>query len=89
MTAALTASFADAPIDVLVLEVGLGGRLDAVNIIDTDCAIITSIDLDHTELLGDTREAIAKFLKDFDGRGRLEVREHRREKFLAIGSALS
>ncbi len=45
-------------LDVAVLEVGLGGRLDAVNIIDTDCAIITSIDLDHMELLGDTREAI-------------------------------
>jgi dihydrofolate synthase/folylpolyglutamate synthase len=45
-------------LDVVILEVGLGGRLDAVNIIDTDCAVITSIDLDHTELLGDTREAI-------------------------------
>jgi len=45
-------------LDVAVLEVGLGGRLDAVNIIDTDCAIITSIDLDHMELLGNTREAI-------------------------------
>jgi dihydrofolate synthase / folylpolyglutamate synthase len=40
------------------LEVGLGGRLDAVNIIDTDCAIITSIDLDHMEYLGDNRESI-------------------------------
>ena len=47
-----------AGLDVVVLEVGLGGRLDAVNIIDTDCAIITSIDVDHTELLGDTREKI-------------------------------
>jgi dihydrofolate synthase / folylpolyglutamate synthase len=47
-----------AGLDVAVLEVGLGGRLDAVNIIDTDCAIITSIDLDHTELLGTDREAI-------------------------------
>jgi dihydrofolate synthase / folylpolyglutamate synthase len=44
--------------DVAILEVGLGGRLDAVNIIDADCAIITSIDLDHTALLGNTREAI-------------------------------
>lgn len=48
-----------AQLDVVILEVGLGGRLDAVNIIDTDCAIITNIDIDHTELLGDTREAIA------------------------------
>ncbi|MFZ4622917.1 MAG: bifunctional tetrahydrofolate synthase/dihydrofolate synthase [Rhodoferax sp.] len=46
------------PLDVVILEVGLGGRLDAVNIIDTDCAIITSIDLDHTALLGHDREAI-------------------------------
>ena len=45
-------------LDVVILEVGLGGRLDAVNIIDPDCAIITSIDLDHMELLGPDREAI-------------------------------
>jgi dihydrofolate synthase/folylpolyglutamate synthase len=45
-------------LDVVILEVGLGGRLDAVNLIDADCAIITSIDLDHTALLGETREAI-------------------------------
>ena len=45
-------------LDVVILEVGLGGRLDAVNIIDTDCAIITSIDLDHMELLGSDRESI-------------------------------
>ncbi len=49
---------ASAP-DVLILEVGLGGRLDAVNIIDADCAIVTSVDLDHTDYLGPTREAIA------------------------------
>lgn len=45
--------------DYLLLEVGLGGRLDAVNIIDANIAIITSIDLDHQEWLGTTREAIA------------------------------
>jgi dihydrofolate synthase/folylpolyglutamate synthase len=45
-------------LDVVILEVGLGGRLDAVNIIEPDCAIITSIDLDHMAMLGDTREAI-------------------------------
>lgn len=44
--------------DVAILEVGLGGRLDAVNIVDTDCAIITSIDLDHMEYLGPDRESI-------------------------------
>ena len=48
----------NAELDVAILEVGLGGRLDAVNIIDADCAIITSIDLDHMEFLGDTREKI-------------------------------
>jgi dihydrofolate synthase / folylpolyglutamate synthase len=47
-----------ASLDVVILEVGLGGRLDAVNIIDTDLAVISSIDLDHQEWLGDTREAI-------------------------------
>jgi len=45
-------------LDVVVLEVGLGGRLDAVNIVEPDCAIITSVDLDHTALLGPHREAI-------------------------------
>ena len=51
---------AQAGLDVAILEVGLGGRLDAVNIIDTDCAIITSIDLDHMEFLGNDREAIGR-----------------------------
>jgi dihydrofolate synthase/folylpolyglutamate synthase len=50
--------FAQEPLDALVLEVGLGGRLDAVNALDADCAVITSVALDHVELLGDTREAI-------------------------------
>uniref|UniRef100_UPI0030F49D36 bifunctional tetrahydrofolate synthase/dihydrofolate synthase n=1 Tax=Paraglaciecola sp. TaxID=1920173 RepID=UPI0030F49D36 len=50
---------ADSQADFLILEVGLGGRLDAVNIIDADIAVITSIDLDHQEWLGHTREAIA------------------------------
>ena len=45
-------------LDLVVLEVGLGGRFDAVNAFDADCAVITSIDLDHIEYLGTTREAI-------------------------------
>ena len=57
-TLAILSLMAAAKLDVAILEVGLGGRLDAVNIIDTDCAIITSIDLDHMEFLGTTREAI-------------------------------
>ncbi len=50
--------FAEAKVDVQLLEVGLGGRLDAVNIIDCDVALITSIDIDHKGWLGETREAI-------------------------------
>ena len=46
--------------DVVLLEVGLGGRLDAVNIIDSDVAVITSIGLDHTDWLGHDRESIAR-----------------------------
>jgi len=57
-TLAIMQLLMDAKLDVVILEVGLGGRLDAVNIFDTDCAIITSIDLDHMELLGNTRELI-------------------------------
>lgn len=57
-TLAIMQLMMDARLDVVILEVGLGGRLDAVNIFDTDCAIITSIDLDHMELLGNTRELI-------------------------------
>uniref|UniRef100_E6PW96 FolC bifunctional protein n=1 Tax=mine drainage metagenome TaxID=410659 RepID=E6PW96_9ZZZZ len=45
-------------LDAAVLEVGMGGRLDAVNVVDADCAIITSIALDHTQFLGADREAI-------------------------------
>ena len=47
-----------AGVDVAILEVGLGGRLDAVNIFDAECAVLTNIDYDHTEYLGDTREKI-------------------------------
>lgn len=47
-------------LDVIILEVGLGGRLDAVNIVDSDVAILTTVDLDHTDYLGDTREAIGR-----------------------------
>lgn len=49
---------AQAALDVAVLEIGLGGRLDAVNLIDADAAILTSVDLDHQDYLGDTREQI-------------------------------
>jgi len=51
--------FAAASLDVVILEVGLGGRLDAVNILDPDASLITTVDIDHTEWLGDSREEIA------------------------------
>jgi dihydrofolate synthase/folylpolyglutamate synthase len=51
--------FSQAGLDVQILEVGLGGRLDAVNLLDADAALIASIDLDHQEWLGETRDAIA------------------------------
>jgi len=51
--------FSEATLDIAILEVGLGGRLDAVNIVDADIALITAIGIDHVEFLGDTRELIA------------------------------
>jgi len=59
-TLAMLDLMARAGLDVAILEVGLGGRLDAVNIIDPDCAVITSIDLDHMEFLGPDRESIGR-----------------------------
>lgn len=59
-TLAALDQFSRAGIDVAVLEVGLGGRLDAVNAIDADAAIVTSIGIDHVQWLGDTREAIGR-----------------------------
>jgi dihydrofolate synthase/folylpolyglutamate synthase len=57
-TLAILRLFSRAPLDALVLEIGLGGRLDAVNIVDADVSIVTSVDLDHMDYLGPTREAI-------------------------------
>ena len=58
-TLAAMQCFIDQAVEVAILEVGLGGRLDAVNVFDHDCAVVTSIDLDHMEYLGNTREQIA------------------------------
>jgi len=52
--------FIDRNVDIAILEVGLGGRLDAVNIFDPACAVVTSIDLDHMDYLGDGRENIGR-----------------------------
>jgi dihydrofolate synthase/folylpolyglutamate synthase len=57
-TLAILRLFAEARLDAVILEVGLGGRLDAVNVLDADVAIVTSVDIDHTEYLGGTREQI-------------------------------
>lgn len=59
-TLAILSLLAASGLDAVILEVGLGGRLDAVNIIDTDCAVITSIDLDHMDYLGPDRESIGR-----------------------------
>ena len=52
--------FAEADIDLALLEVGLGGRLDSVNVVDSDVSVITNIAIDHTDYLGNTREAIGR-----------------------------
>jgi dihydrofolate synthase/folylpolyglutamate synthase len=59
-TLAILRALATEPLDLVILEVGLGGRLDAVNTIDADCAVITSIALDHTDYLGPDRESIGR-----------------------------
>lgn len=59
-TLAIVRRLAQEPLDLVILEVGLGGRLDAVNAIDPDVAVITSIDLDHVEYLGPDRESIGR-----------------------------
>ncbi len=58
-TALAFAAFADAPVDVAVVEVGLGGTWDATNVLDAQIAVIGTVDLDHTDLLGDDVGAIA------------------------------
>ena len=57
-TLAIVRLLSQAEVDVIILEVGMGGRYDSVNAFDTDCAVITSIDLDHMEWLGPDRESI-------------------------------
>src|SRR5947207_2402204 len=52
--------FARENLDAWILEVGLGGRLDAVNVFDADCAVLTSVDMDHMDYLGPTREDIGR-----------------------------
>lgn len=92
--------FANANLDIQLLEVGLGGRLDAVNIIDPDVAIVTTIALDHVEWLGNTEEAIAKekagifrtgkpaIVGDqLTQQGLIEVAEQKQANLLQLGQA--
>jgi len=60
VTAAALAAFAEAGVDVAVVEAGLGGRLDATNVLRTRVVLLTSVGLEHTDVLGDTLEAIAR-----------------------------
>jgi len=59
LTAAALLAFAQAAVDVAVVEAGLGGRHDATNVLDTRVVVLTNVALDHMDVLGDTREAIA------------------------------
>jgi dihydrofolate synthase / folylpolyglutamate synthase len=60
LTAAALAEFAAADIEVAVMEAGLGGRLDATNVVDADVVLLTGVTLEHTEVLGETPEEIAR-----------------------------
>lgn len=72
-TLAILGVLAEQDLDVVILEVGLGGRLDAVNIVDPDVSVITSIDLDHTEFLGPDREHIGREKAGIMRAGRVTV----------------
>jgi dihydrofolate synthase / folylpolyglutamate synthase len=59
-TLAALHAFSRADLEALILEVGLGGRLDAVNVVDADCAVLTSVGIDHVDYLGPDRESIGR-----------------------------
>jgi dihydrofolate synthase / folylpolyglutamate synthase len=73
LTGMAFAAFAEAPVDVGVIEVGLGGRWDATNVIDAPVAVVTPIGLDHMQYLGDTIEAIAAEKADIVHEGAILV----------------
>jgi dihydrofolate synthase/folylpolyglutamate synthase len=72
-TLAAMQRFIEHGVDVAILEVGLGGRLDAVNAFDSDCAVIASVDIDHTDYLGESREQIAFEKAGIFRKGRVAV----------------
>lgn len=59
-TLAILRLLSQAQLDLVILEVGMGGRFDAVNVVDADCAVITNVDIDHTDYLGPDRETIGR-----------------------------
>ena len=72
-TLAAMQCFIERKVEVAILEVGLGGRLDAVNVFDSDCAVVTSVDIDHTDYLGETREEIALEKAGIFRKGRVAI----------------
>ncbi len=83
-TALALLHFAEAAVDVAVLEVGLGGRLDAVNAVRAEIAVLTPIALDHTEVLGDTVAAIAGEKADVIKSGSIAVSAPQAPEALAV-----
>ena len=76
-TLAIMLRLAAEPLDLVILEVGLGGRLDAVNVIDADCAVITSIDIDHTEYLGTVTQSGRPITRPYSGFSTARLRSMR------------
>ena len=81
--------FGQETLDAWILEVGLGGRLDAVNVFDADCALLTSVDLDHMDYLGPTREDIGREKAGIFRRGRPAVVADASPPLSVIGVAAS
>jgi dihydrofolate synthase/folylpolyglutamate synthase len=73
LTAAALLDFAERGVQVAVLEAGLGGRLDATNVVDAKVVLLTNVGLEHTEVLGETREAIAREKLAVAGEGSIVV----------------
>src|SRR5207247_3241180 len=73
LTAAAFAEFAAAGVEVAVVEAGLGGRLDATNVLHAPVVVLTNVDLEHTDVLGETREEIAREKLAVIGRGATAV----------------
>jgi dihydrofolate synthase/folylpolyglutamate synthase len=98
LVAVAYAAFADAPVDVAIVEVGLGGAWDATNVADGQVAVVTPVDLDHMHLLGDTVEEIATEKSGIIKEGALavssvqpyeDVLEILRERSVEVGARLA